>query len=208
MVIHFLKRYIINKKWRKINKHNYTTIRAIYGNMDKVHIGRYTYGEIYVSSPNTEYELWVGDFCSIAGDVKFLLGADHAVDRISTYPFRSMILNNGIDAISKGNIVVGDDVWIGEGAIILSNVNIGQGAVVSAGAVVTRDVPPYAIVGGIPAKVIKYRFRQEIIDRLMRIDYKNLTIEKIEILVNKLSTEISDETEIKDVENIARMINS
>lgn len=72
---------------------------------------------------------------------------------------------------AKGNIIVNDDVWIGDSALILSGVEIGQGAVIAAGAVVTEDVPPYAVVGGVPAKVIKYRFRDDVIKELVKIDY-------------------------------------
>lgn len=81
---------------------------------------------------------------------------------------------NGIDAISKGDIIVDDDVWIGYGAIILSGVHISQGAIIAAGAVVTKDVPPYAIVGGVPANILKYRFSKEIIQELLKIDYEHL----------------------------------
>jgi serine acetyltransferase len=85
-----------------------------------------------------------------------------------------MILTGELEAVSKGDIVVGDDVWIGYGATILSGVHIGQGAVVAAGALVAKDVPPYAIVGGVPAKVIKYRFEPALIERLLEIDYSQL----------------------------------
>ncbi|NLK24601.1 MAG: CatB-related O-acetyltransferase [Clostridiales bacterium] len=99
---------------------------------------------------------------------------------------------NGIDAISKGDIIVRDDVWIGQRAIILSNVNIGQGAVIAAGSVVTKDVPPYAIVGGVPAKVIKYRFSPEMIKELLKIDYSKLTDEMIKEHINDFYTELKD----------------
>ena len=82
--------------------------------------------------------------------------------------------------------MVDNDVWIGYGATILSGVHIGQGAVIAAGAVVTKDVPPYAIVGGVPAKVIKYRFEESTIKDLLMIDYTKLTKEMIEQHVNNL----------------------
>ena len=192
MLEYYIKRFINKRKWRKLNKHNFTTYKNIFGNMDKIHVGRYTYGEIYVSSPNTSYELYIGAFCSIAGDVKFLLGADHVIDRISTYPFKVNILENGIDAISKGNIIVGDDVWIGESAIILSGVHIGQGAVIAAGSVVTKDVPPYAIVGGIPAKVIKYRFDEKMTKELLKVDYGKLSKLAIGKHINELCESLKD----------------
>lgn len=82
---------------------------------------------------------------------------------------------------AKGNIIVNDDVWIGDSALILSGVEIGQGAVIAAGAVVTEDVPPYAIVGGVPARVIKYRFTDDVIKELVKIDYAKVDRKFIEL---------------------------
>lgn len=197
MLGNFIKKYLNIRKWRKLNKHNLTTYKQVYGDMNKIHIGRYTYGEIYVSSPNMSYELYIGDFCSIAGDVKFILGADHPIDRISSYPFKVNLLHDGVDAVSKGNIVVGDDVWIGNDSIILSGVNIGQGAVIAAGAVVVSDVPPYAIVGGVPAKVIKYRFESEMIEELLKIDYRKISKEQIKQHIDNLYVELKDKEQLE-----------
>lgn len=101
----------------------------------------------------------VGNYCSIAGEVLFLL-PQHAVDRFSLAP----VLDG--DAEIRGPIIVGHGAWIGARAIIMDNVHIGNGAIVAAGAVVTKDVPPYAIVGGVPAKVIRYRFPPELIRKI------------------------------------------
>ena len=198
MLIGFIKRNIQKIRWRVSNTHNFTTFKNIFGDSKRVHIGNYTYGDIYVSSPNKSFELHVGSYCSIAGDVKFLLGADHMVQRISSYPFKSKIIGMGIDAISKGNIIVEDDVWIGENAIILSGVNIGQGAVVAAGAVVSSDVPAYAIVGGVPAKVIKYRFSEEVINYLLTLDYSRLDKYMIKAHLEELYKRI-DEMNLEDI---------
>lgn len=94
------------------------------------------------------------------------------------------------EEFSKGNIEADDDVWIGYGATIMSGVHIGQGAVVAAGAVVTKDVPPYAIVGGVPAKVIKYRFSEIMIEELLKIDFSKLTEEAIKSHIDELYTEL------------------
>ena len=82
---------------------------------------------------------------------------------------------------AKGDIIVNDDVWIGDSALILSGVEIGQGAVIAAGAVVTEDVPPYAVVGGVPARVIKYRFTDDVIKELVKIDYAKVDRKFIEL---------------------------
>lgn len=197
MLRYHLKRCLRKLKWRKLNRHNFTYYDEIFGDMRKIHIGRYTYGGIYVSASSNDNELFIGDFCSIAGEVRFLLGADHDINRISLYPFKSNILRTGIDAISKGNIIVDDDVWLGQGVIVLSGVHIGQGAVIAAGAVVTKDVPPYAIVGGVPAKVIKYRFESEIVEELLKIDYRRLTDEMIKEHIDELYTDLKSVKQIK-----------
>ncbi|MBP3710262.1 MAG: CatB-related O-acetyltransferase [Treponema sp.] len=89
---------------------------------------------------------------------------------MSTYPFKAKIFGVEREALSKGDIVIEDDVWVGENALILSGVTIRQGAIVAAGAVVTKDVEPYSIVAGIPAKIIKYRFSEELRKELLNID--------------------------------------
>lgn len=197
MIIKYLEKIINRRKWRLKNKQNFSTFKHIYGDKEKVKVGKYTYGEICASLPNSSNELIIGNFCSIADNVEFLLGADHPINLISTYPFKSMILKNGIDAITKGNIEIEDDVWIGNDSIILSGVRIGQGAVVAAGAVVTKDVPPYAIVGGVPAKVIKYRFEPEMIEELLKVDYSKLTKEMVEEHIDDLYAELTDPSQLE-----------
>jgi len=166
----------VRKKWRKLNSHNYSHL-VNDTDFNIVSVGNFSYGHIYVFSAKSLNKLKIGHFCSIANGVKFILNSDHPTNYISTYPFKTKILNSGLDAISKGDIIVDDDVWIGENSLILSGVHIGQGAIVAAGAVVTKDVPPYAIVGGVPAKVIKFRFEENIINKLLKIDYSKLTDE-------------------------------
>lgn len=159
-------------EWRKRNAHNFTT-PVIHFNMDAVRVGKGTYGNLYVVTRDyQDVRLAIGDYCSIAGGVKFLLSGNHQYDIISTYPYELLVLKNkgtGI-AVAKGDIVVGDDVWFGEKAIICSGVTVGQGAIVAAGAIVTKDVEPYAIVGGNPAKLLKYRFCENIRRRLVEMN--------------------------------------
>lgn len=96
------------------------------------------------------------------------------MDSFSTFPFKVKFLNYKFEALTKGPIIVKDDVWIGFGSLVLSGVTIGQGAVIAAGSVVTKDVPPYAIVGGNPAHVIRYRFSNEKIESLKQIDFSDI----------------------------------
>ncbi len=178
-------------KWKKINKNNYTVCGGIQCDIEKIHIGNKTYGTINVSAVSNDKELFIGNYCSIAGNVLFLLGSDHRMNTVSTYPFSAMILGEkNVDVISKGNIIVKDDVWIGQNAMILSGVTIGQGAVVAAGAVVTKDVPNYAVVGGNPARIIKYRFSKGLIEELNKIDYSQLTEKDIREHINILSSNL------------------
>lgn len=113
----------------------------------------------------------IGSCCSIASNVSFVIHVDHPTASFSTFPFRVKALGDvAPEAIGKGGIVLEDDVWIGYRATILDGVTIHRG-VVAAGAVVCKDVPPYTIVGGVPAKPIKKRFDDETISRLMAFDY-------------------------------------
>ena len=91
--------------------------------------------------------------------------------------------------LAKGDIVINDDVWIGYNALIMSGVEIGQGAVIAAGAVVTKNIPPYAIAGGVPARVLKYRFDEKTIQMMLRIDYSRLEVNAIEDNIDKLYSE-------------------
>jgi acetyltransferase-like isoleucine patch superfamily enzyme len=148
----------------------------------QIEIGNFTYGlrreAFFPYHPDDRVR--IGSFCSIADGVRFIFGG-HRVDTVSTFPFRAVCFGGlpHVDALSKGGIVVGHDVWIGANALILSGVTIGNGAVVAAGAVVSKDIPPYAVVGGVPAKVIKMRFGRHQITVLEKIEWWNWPIEKI-----------------------------
>ena len=127
------------------------------------------------------------------------MGGEHDYHKLSMYPFEKAILQNGRAMTqNKGDIKIGDDVWIGYNAIILSGVKIGQGAVIAAGAVVVKDVPPYAIVGGNPAKIIKYRCSEERIRELIKYDFSRITAEmaKEQITVLNADIEKADLTKI------------
>lgn len=172
--------YDFRKKWRKKNSNN-TTIAANEFNIDSVEVGKHSYGAIRVLNWGKGQKLKIGSFCSIAQEVMFILNADHNVTTISTFPFRNKlgIGEEPLEGVSKGDIIVGDDVWIGYRATILSGVTIGQGAIVAAGAVVSKDVPPYAIVGGCPARILKYRFSDDVVKKMVKLDYNKLDEEEI-----------------------------
>ena len=137
--------------------------------------------------PINRDQLIIGKFCSIACGAKFILNsANHSLSSLSTYPFPIFFEEWNLDVKNiteawdnKGDIVIGNDVWIGYEAVILAGVTIGDGAVIGARAVVTKDIPPYTIVGGVPAKPIRKRFTQETIDLLLKIKWWNWPEERI-----------------------------
>ncbi len=151
-------------------------------------IGAHSYGRPTVLEPEMA-RLHVGRFCSIGPDVTIALG-NHRTDLVTTYPFKAIagITGGGLwgealtcadDHATRGDVILGDEVWLGTGCLILSGVTIGNGAVVGAGSVVRRDVQPYAIVTGDPATVARYRFDEKTISRLMRVNWWSWSDERI-----------------------------
>lgn len=160
--------------WRRRNRHNLTEPAGVF-DVRRVTVGSHSYGRLHVVADGGNSVLKVGSFCSIADSVTFLLQADHATDALLTYPTDVHLLRSRpSQARSRGDIVVGDDCWIGYGATVLSGVTIGPGAVVGARAVVTRDIPPYAIAVGTPARIIGYRFEESVRSRLTKCDLGRL----------------------------------
>lgn len=165
-----------------------------------ISVGEYTMYNDFVNDP-TEFEknnvlyhypvnhdrLVIGKFCSIAcGAVFIFTSANHTLKSLSTYPFPLFFEEWGLDKANvtdawdnKGDIIIGNDVWIGYEAVIMSGVTIGDGAIIAARAVVTKDVPPYTIVGGVPAKLIRKRFSEETIARLSEIRWWDWPYDRI-----------------------------
>lgn len=143
-------------------------------------VGRHTYGisdqtVFGVSAQNT---VKFGSFCSIASDVRIFCEAAHATDTATTYPMRARLMN-GKEPFPPSSVTIGNDVWIGARALVMPGVSIGDGAVVGAGAVVTKDVPAYAVVVGNAARVIRYRYDDQTIAAMRRIAWWNWPDEKI-----------------------------
>lgn len=137
-----------------------------------------------------------------------MLAGNHETKSLLTYPLKTFFGSDKsfVEAQTKGKIEIEDDVWIGEKALIMSNVKIGQGAVVAAGAVVSKDVPPYAIVGGVPAKIIKYRFNEKIRMKLSSANLNLLDKNNISNNLDALSgTDIQKSIEILDSVGMRRM---
>ena len=166
--------------WRKKNPHNFTKAANVFS-VDKVEVGNYNYGNLDVRTYEAENEyLKIGHFVSIGNNSKFILGGNHLSDTLCTYPFQQRIFGKPTLSYSKGPIIIGDDVWLGENVIILSGVTIGQGAIIGTGSIVTKDVQPYSMVAGNPAVLKKYRFKNEVIAELVNINYSKLTHSIIE----------------------------
>lgn len=187
---------IMKRNW--INNHP-GSFPMNYFDINSVSIGKNSYGELNVISFNNRLHLYIGNYVSIAQKVTFLLDVEHNLTTVSTFPFNNKIINGTNEAYGKGDIVIDDDVWIGYGATILSGVHVGQGAVIASGAVVTKDVPPYAIVGGVPAKILKYRFSVDVINYLLTLSFEKLDDFCIKSHADDLYVDLSN-LSISDVE--------
>ncbi|EAZ93123.1 CatB-related O-acetyltransferase [Crocosphaera chwakensis] len=129
-------------------------------------------------------KLIIGKFCAIASDVKFIMnGGNHPLSYFTTYPFtifgHDWENTMSVEGTSKGDTVIGNDVWLGYNASIMPGVNIGDGAIIATNSVVTKDVKPYTIVGGNPAKLIRQRFSDEVTNLLLQLQWWNWPIERI-----------------------------
>lgn len=158
-------------------------------------VGDYTYyddpEDVYNFEKNVLYlfefmgdQLIIGKFCQIATGVRFIMnGSNHAMNGFSTYPFKvfgaAWVEKDRMQVVSKGDTVIGNDVWIGNGATIMQGVKIGDGAIIGTNSLVTKDVEPYTIVGGNPAKEIRKRFDEETIRLLLAVKWWEWDVQKI-----------------------------
>ncbi len=157
-------------------------------------IGEFSYGAPKVRFPWSGAKLTIGKYCSIADRVEIFLGGNHRQDWVCLYPFSELPdMWPGLDVkehttISRGDVTIGNDVWLASGTTILSGITIGHGAAVAARAVVTKDVPPYALVAGNPARVIRYRFDEAMIAALLETSWWDLPVEKVRALIPLLQS--------------------
>ena len=145
-------------------------------------------------SRNPARKLRIGRYCSIADDVNIMLGGNHRLDFVTTYPFGAMTgvwpeaAGRDDYAATRGDVTIGNDAWLGSGCMIMSGVTIGDGAVIAARAVVTKDVPPYGIVGGNPAKLIRRRFNDATVERLLAARWWDLPRDRVAALIPLLQS--------------------
>lgn len=137
-------------------------------------IGAHTYGKptVLVFAGDCA-RVSIGRYCSLAAGIEIMPGGNHRIDTVTTYPMRQMLAPEGVERpgepVSKGDVTIGNDVWIGRGAKILGGVSIGDGAVVAAWSVLTKSVPPYTIAAGVPARPVARRFSDDVVQSLLRI---------------------------------------
>jgi acetyltransferase-like isoleucine patch superfamily enzyme len=159
-------------------------------------IGDYSYGTPVIRSWGEGTTLAIGRFCSIADNVQIFLGGNHRLDWVTTYPFIKELgwpeQSNSAASQSRGNVVIGNDVWIGSHATILSGVTLGDGCIVGAHSVVAKDVAPYDIVVGNPARVTRARFHPSIVEALLDIKWWHWENEKIRKFIPLLMSENLD----------------
>jgi acetyltransferase-like isoleucine patch superfamily enzyme len=187
--------------WRQNNGHNETRIVRSFP-LEKVSVGDFSYGPLDVYAfGNPAERLEIGRYVSIAEGVKFVLGGGHDITMPLSYPVRHKFMNEYCEASTRGSIVIEDDVWIGFNVIILSGVTIGRGAVIGAGSIVTRDIPPYSVAVGNPCKVKRYRFSDELLRTLQKCKTDGITPQFIRENKHLFTTELTilNVTELHDL---------
>ena len=200
-------KFVRKSIWKILGKRHFTFLESLKNtplkSADWVEMGRYTYDNgSYVWRWSFSTKLEIGSFCSIANDVHFICDSGyHGESEITSFPLFHEVLNKEDDVVinsvaykvknitnqlpaQKQNITIGHDVWIGARATILPGVSVGNGVTILAGAVVSEDVPDYAIVGGVPAKILKLKHSQDIVNKLNSISWWNWEEAKIRDSIN------------------------
>lgn len=194
----FNKRRALKKREKRLNKpaRSLAKFKQIYPNYI---IGKNCYGVPHIKFQHPNASLQIGSYCSIAKNVQIFMGGMHHTEWISTYPFhaffnKTLPIQNG--ETTNGDVIIGSDVWICENVTILSGVTIGHGAVIANGAIVTKDVAPYSIVGGNPAKHIRWRFDAATREALVNTKWWNWSEEEVLSVVDLICSD-----------NISRFLN-
>jgi acetyltransferase-like isoleucine patch superfamily enzyme len=158
-------------------------IAELVSNDPRITVGRFSYGTPQFKVWDDNESVSIGSFCSIADDVVIFGGGEHNPQWVTTYPLRiafgDLLAGKDGHPATKGPTRIGSDVWMGHGATIMSGVTVSDGAIIGARAVVTRDVPPYAIVAGNPGRVVRYRFDEKVIEGLLAIRWWDWPLDKI-----------------------------
>ncbi len=191
-----IKKIVLYLKYRSL----YPKIRFSSGPpLYNFRCGKNSYGTFKVINFGREEEaLYINDYVSIAREVEFILGGDHYHKGISTFPFEAKLFSGELEAITKGPIIVESDVWIGRGATILSGVNLAQGTIIGAKAVISKSTEPYGIYVGNPGKLVGYRHDDRVIEKILKYDISDLLdyVNKIKgrkFVYEKLDEESLDE---------------
>jgi acetyltransferase-like isoleucine patch superfamily enzyme len=214
MLRNFFKRYLpdeIFQIYYSFHQKRLDHSKQIPTTMDVLSIGLYTYGadNLRILFRDSGEKVAIGKFCSIAKDVTIILGGGHRHDWITTYPFGHVAqadFGNEQSAghpTTKGSVTIGNDVWIGFGVTIMSGVSIGDGAVIATNSHIVNDVPPFGIAGGNPGKLIKLRFDEETIARLMKVKWWDFPIAEVNRIKMAISQRPSKEV-LTELENIRR----
>ncbi len=198
------RKHEIQDVWRKVNFDNDTELYSEKLVKYNIAVGKCSYGMINaLFSSDLPVMLIIGNYVSIASGALFIPASEHNYKLLSTYPYKVKICSEQYEALSKGSIIVEDDVWIGARATILSGVRICQGAVIAAGSVVTKNVEPYSIVAGNPARHIKYRFETDVINKLKQVNIGILSSDFIKRNTDSLYSNITRE----NIDDIINLIN-
>lgn len=186
-----IKTLLFKRRWRKQNPHNYTNAVSLFDE-NNVKIGKKTYGDLNINiGTNPKRSVTIGSFCSIAPNVSFVINP-HNYRFFSSWGWQIYEYNErNYSWEKKTNIVVEDDVWIGQNATILGGAVLHQGCVIGANSVVSREIPPYAIYAG--GQIIKYRFSEEVCEKLNQIDYSKVDVKKIKEIKGWHAIEITEE---------------